>query len=303
MKATGFRNPRSAMHGLLLFLALAMVTSGCQEAIWVLPENGSVKEGPFDVEVFWSPDMVASTLRVSMNDEEITSGMSPAASVSIEPDVEIAGVMGMLIHPFPGRKLLSAQMLDSHGLPHSVTSIFTSTSTTPRSGFEGGAMVFECVNSFLNSPIQIPGFDLDLGFSEVMCMMLPVSGMFPAGTSAFPVASDPFPLLYGLFPKAVTYDVDPSVPNGISVSPVELGLSFDVNPADPAQEGKVCEASFKMAGTLLPVHSAISGLYHASMVQTLREVSLSLVKGGACENLFTSPPDVDVMTFNYVARK
>jgi hypothetical protein len=117
------------------------------------------------------------------------------------------------------------------------------------------------------------------------------------------VSSDPLPVLFGLFPKEVTFDADDAIPNGISVSPVELALSFDFNPADPAEEGKLCRASFVMEGTILPVQAAISGLYHAAMVQTLREVSLSLVSGGECEVQFTSPSDVDVMTFNYLARK
>ncbi len=303
MKGTVVRKPFSAISGLLLCLALALGPVGCQDAIWVLPENGSVKQGPFDVEVYWSSEMVASTLQVSMNQVEITPNLSPASSVSITPDVEIAGVMGMWIHPFPGRQVLTAQMLDTYGLPHGVTSIFTSTSTAPRQDFEGGLMVFECLNSFVNSPIQIPGIDLDLGFSEGICMMMPISGLFPSGDSAFPVVSDPLPVLYGLFPKSVTYDVDASIPNGISVSPVEVGLSLDFDPADPTQEGNVCEASFVMAGTILPVDPAISGLFHAGMVQTLREVSLSLVSEGECVNLFTSPADVDVMTFNYAARK
>ncbi len=97
--------------------------------------------------------------------------------------------------------------------------------------------------------------------------------------------------------------MDGTIPNGISLSPVELALSFDFNPADPGQEGKVCRASFVMAGTILPVQPAISGLYHAAMVQGLREVSLSVVSGGECEAQFTSPSDVDFMTFNYLARK
>jgi hypothetical protein len=144
---------------------------------------------------------------------------------------------------------------------------------------------------------------MDLGFSEIISAVLPISGLFPAGDSAFPVSSDPLPVLFGLFPHVVTFDVDDTIPNGISISPVELALSFDFNPADPAEEGNLCRASFVMQGTILPVQAAISGLYHGAMVQTLREVSLSLVSGGECEERFSSPEGVDVMTFNYLARK
>ncbi len=303
MKPTSYSRPSFVVFGLLLTVALALGPVGCEEMVWVLPEDGSVQQGPFDVQVYWSPDMVPSTLQVAMNDEEITGSMSPSAATGMLPASEIAGVMGMLINPFPGRKLLSAQMLDSYGLPHGATSIFTATSTTGRAGFAGGLMMFECTDSFLNSPLQIPGVDLDLGFSELICKVLPISGLFPAGDSAFPVSSDPFPVLFGLFPQEVTFDVDGTIPNGISLSPVELALSFDFNPADPAHEGNLCRASFVMEGTILPVQAAISGLYHAAMIQSLREVSLSLVSGGECEAQFTSPSDVDVMTFNYLARK
>ena len=238
MKPTIHSNPSLAVFGLLLTLALAFGPVGCEEAVWVLPEDGSIQQGAFDVQVYWSPDMVPSTLQVAMNDEEITGSMGPSAATGMLPASEIAGVMGMLINPFPGRKLLSAQMLDSYGLPHGATSIFTATSTTGRAGFSGGLMVFECTDSFLNSPLQIPGVDLDLGFSEVICKMLPISGLFPAGNSAFPVSSDPFPVLFGIFPQEVTFDVDDTIPNGISLSPVELALSFDFNPADPGSRGE-----------------------------------------------------------------
>jgi hypothetical protein len=209
----------------------------------------------------------------------------------------------MLINSLPGKKLLSAQMNDTYGLAHSATSIFTATSTTPREGFAGGPMLFECADSFLNSPIQVPGFDLDLGISEVICTMLPIGGQFPAGASAFPVDSDPFPVLFGAFSKQVTFDVDDTIPNGISMSPVELALSLDLDPADPAQDGKLCAASFVMEGTVLPVEAADAGLYHAAMAQTLRDVSLSFVTGGECVPEFTSPGGAEVMTFNYLAKK
>ncbi len=303
MKTTAPSRPSSTVFGCLLFLALALGPVGCEKTVWVFPEDGSVQQGPFDVQVYWSPDMVASTLQVAMNDEVVTGSMSPTAMIGMSPADEIAGVIGMQINPFPGKKLISAHMLDSYGLPNGATSIFTVTSTTPREGFAGGIIVFECVNSFMNSPLQIPGFDLDLGLSEGICKMLPIGGLFPAGDSAFPVSSDPFPVLFGPFPQEVTFDADDTIPNGISLSPVEMALSFDFNPADPAQEGNLCRASFVMEGTVLPVESAISGLYHAAMVQSLREVSLSLVSGGECEAQFTSPADVDVMTFNYMARK
>ncbi len=171
MKPTAHSSPSLVVFGLLLTLALAFGPVGCEETVWVLPEDGSVQQGPFDVQVYWSPDMVPSTLQVAMNDEEITGSMGPSAAAGMLPAREIAGVMGMLINPFPGRKLLSAQMLDSYGLPYGATSIFTATSTTARAGFSGGLMVFECTDSFLNSPLQIPGVDLDLGFSEGICKM------------------------------------------------------------------------------------------------------------------------------------
>ncbi len=311
MKPTTHPRPSLVVFGLLLTLALALGPVGCEEAVWVFPEDGSVQQGPFDVQVYWSPDMVASTLQVAMNNEVVTDsmcpaasiGMSPAASTGMSPGAEIAGVMGMLTNTFPGKKLVSAQIMDSNGLPYGATSIFTVTSATGRAGFAGGLMVFECTDSFLNSPLQIPGLDLDVGFSEAICKGLPISGLFPAGDSAFPVSSDPFPVMFGLFPKEVTFDVDGTIPNGISTSPVELALSLDFNPEDPTQEGKICRASFVMEGAILPVQPEISGRYHAAMVQSLKQVSLSLVSGGECEVLFTSPSDVDVMTFNYVARK
>jgi hypothetical protein len=246
--------------------------------------------------------MVPSTLHVSINGEEITGSMSPA-SMSLSTDVEIAGVLGVSINPFPGKKLLSAQMNDANGLPYGDTSIFTSTSTTAREGFAGGLMVFECESSFMNSRLQIPGFDLDLGLSEGLCTVLPITGVFPSGDSTYPVSSEGLPLLFGVFPKEVSYDVDDEIPNGISISAVELGLSFPFDPGDPAEEGKLCQASFVMQGTVLPVQPAIAGQYHAAMVQSLREVSLSLVSGGECQHLFTSPEDADIMTFNYMARK
>lgn|GEM_PF-1573892 len=303
MKPTTLSRRSFLVFGLVLSVALALGPVGCEETVWVFPEDGSVQQGPFDVQVWWSPDMVPSTLQVAMNDEEITGSMSPSAATGMSPAVEIAGVMGMPINPFPGKKLLAAQMLDSYGLPHGATSIFTATSTTRRAAYAGGLMVFECMDSFLNSPLQIPGVDLDLGFSEMICKMLPISGLFPAGDSAFPVGSDSFPILFGILPQEVTFDADDTIPNGISLSPVELALSFDVNPADPAQEGNLCRASFVMEGSVLPVQEAVSGLYHATMVQSLREVSLSVVSGGECEAQFTSPSDADFMTFNYLARK
>jgi ketosteroid isomerase-like protein len=58
--------------GLLLLLALALGPVGCQETVWVEPDDGSVQEGPFDAQVYWASDMVPSTLRVSLNNEEIT---------------------------------------------------------------------------------------------------------------------------------------------------------------------------------------------------------------------------------------
>jgi hypothetical protein len=292
-----------AVFGLLLSVALAFGPLGCEQTVWVFPENGTVQQGPFDVQVYWSPDMVPSTLQVAMNDEKITDSMSPAAAAGVLPDVEIAGVVGMRINPFPGKKLLTAQMLDGQGLPHLATSIFTATSITGRAGFAGGHMVFEPANSFTNSALQIPGVDMDLGVSEIISAVLPVSGLFPAGDSAFPVSSDPLPVLFGIFPKMVTFDVDDTIPNGISLSPVELALSFDFNPANPADEGKLCRASFVMEGTILPVQAAISGLYHGAMVQSLREVSMSMVTEGECVSRFSSAPGEDVMTFNYLARK
>ena len=303
MKPTNHSRPCLAVFGLLLTLLLALGPVGCEETVWIFPEDGSVQQGAFDVQVYWSPDMVPSTLQIAMNDEEITNSMSPGVAMRMASATEIGEGLGVLINPFPGKKLVSAQMLDSYGLPYGATSIFTATSATGRAGFAGGLMVFECTDSFLNSPLQIPGVDLDLGFSEVICKGLPISGLFPAGDSAFPVSSEPFPVMFGLFPQAVTFDVDGTIPNGISTSPVELALSFDFNPEDPTQEGKVCRASFVMEGTVLPVQPEISGLYHAAMVQSLKQVSLSLVSGGECEALFTSPSDVDVMTFNYMARK
>ena len=119
--------------------------------------------------------------------------MSPGVAMGMAPATEIGEGLRMLIDPFPGKKLVSAQMLDAYGLPYGATSIFTATSATGRAGFAGGLMVFECTDSFLNSPLQIPGVDLDLGFSEVMCKGLPISGLFPAGDSAFPVSSRSLP--------------------------------------------------------------------------------------------------------------
>jgi hypothetical protein len=302
VKAFTNSRPSCVISGTLLVLAVAFGSSACQDMVWVSPEDGTVQQGPFDVQVYWSPGMVPSTLQVSLNNEEISGSMSPATRAS-SGEVEIAGVLGLQINPFPGGKLLSAQMKDSNGLPYAATSIFTATSATSRTGFDGGAMVFECTDSFLNSPLQLPGVDMDLGISEMICKVLPITGLFPAGSSDFPVSSDPFPLLFGIFPKQVTFDEDDAIPNGISLSPVELGLSFGFDPADPGEEGKVCHASFVMKGTVLPVQPAIADQYHAAMIQSLREVSLSVVSGGTCEEQFTSSGDVDIMTFNYLAGK
>ncbi len=296
--------PRFAIAGLFLLFALVLGPVGCQDMVWVAPDDGSVQQGAFNVQVYWSAEMVPSTLRVALNNEEITGSMAPASmSPSFSAEAEIAGVRGMVINPFPGKKLLSAQMNDTYGLPHSATSIFTAASSTPREAFAGGAMVFECTDSFLNSPIQVPGFDMDLGVSELLCKMIPISGIFPAGTSAFPVDSDPFPVLFSVFPEQVTFDLDDTIPNGISLSPVELALSLDFDPGDPSQEGNLCGASFVMEGTVLPVESSVASRYHAAMTQTLRDVSLSFVSGGECVPEFTSPEGAEVMTFNYLASK
>lgn len=295
MDRTAQNRISAAVTGLLLLLSLPLGPLGCQNTVWISPEDGSVQEGPFGVEIYWAPEMVGSTLRVSMNNEEITGHLSPASIVG--------GVLGVMIRPLPGRKLLSAQLNDSLGIPFGATSIFTSTSTGGREGFGGGLLTFECESSFLNSPIQLPGFDLDLGFSERICQALPISGLFPSGDSVFPAGSYLPPVLFGLFLKQVTYDVDAEVPNGISLSPVQLGLSLPFDPLDPGQEGKVCGFSFVMEGTILPVDVQIADEIRGVMVQSLREVSLSLVSGGECELLFTSPADRDIMTFNYVARK
>ena len=138
MKSTAYSRPLFVFSGLLLLLSLSLGPVGCQDMVWLSPEDGSVQQGPFDVQVYWSPDLVPSTLQVALNNEEITGSMSPASmSPSFAAEAEIAGVRGMLINPFPGKKLLSAQMNDTYGLPHSATSIFTATSTTPRDGFAG----------------------------------------------------------------------------------------------------------------------------------------------------------------------
>ncbi len=302
MRATLFARPSTGIPWISLLLALALGPAACQDMVWLLPEDGSVQRGPFSVQVYWSPDMVPSTLRVAMNDQDITGSMSPA-SMAPSSDFDVAGVLAVLMNPFPGRKLLTAQMNDTYGLPYGATSIFTVTSIAARGAFSGGSMVFECMSGFLNSPIQIPGLDLDFGVSEVLCKALPISGVFPPGDSSFPVGSGDLPILFGLFPKEVTFGVDRAVPNGISLSAVELGLSFDFNPKDPAHEGRLCRASFVMQGTVLPVQAAIADQYHAAMFQSLRKVSLGVVSGGECESRFTSPADMDIMTFNYLARK
>jgi hypothetical protein len=144
--------------------------------------------------------------------------------------------------------------------------------------------------------------DLDLGLSEAICQLFPIIGIFPPGDSGFPV-SPIRPFLYGVVPQQVTFDVDDRIPNGISLSPVELGLVLDVDPADPENAGEVCELSFAMEGTILPVQAPVPGEIHAAMVQGLRELSLSLVSEGQCVHQFTSSADRDLMTFNYVARK
>lgn len=295
MTRTARRRLSLPISGLFILAAIGLGPAGCQNTLWVFPEDSSVQQGPFDVQVYWSPEMIDRTLRVSMNNQEITGNLAPAA--------EVDGVLGMMLDSLPGRKLLSAQIHDSYGMPYVAASVFTATSKASRESFPGGLLTFECDNSFLNSPIQIPGFDLDLGLSEVICESLPIIGLFPSGDSAFPVDSG-LPVLFGIFPRQVTYDVDSGTSNGISLSPVELGVSFDFDPADPSSEGKVCRASFVMAGTILP--GGISALDQQGppvMVQSLREVSLSLVWGGECEHLFTSAADRDIMTFNYVARQ
>jgi hypothetical protein len=296
MTRTARRRLSLPVSGLLILVAIGFGPSGCQNTLWIFPEDSSVQQGPFDVQVYWSPEMIAPSLRVSMNNQEITGNLAPA--------VELDGVLGMMLDTLPGRKLLSAQIHDSYGIPYVAASIFTATSKASRETFPGGLLTFECENSFLNSPIQIPGLDLDLGLSEAICEALPIIGLFPSGDSAFPVGSELPPVLFGVFPRQVTYDVDTATTNGISLSPVELGVSFDFDPADPAKDGKVCRASFVMAGTILP--GRVSSLEEQGppvMVQSLREVSLSLVSGGQCEHLFTSPADRDIMTFNYVARQ
>ncbi len=279
--------------GMLCLLLLGGFSSGCQDAVWIDPEDGSVQEDPLDVRVFWSPEMDPDSLRVSLNNEEITDRFTLSAT-----GLEATTQLDLL----PGRKMLTAQLGDQYGLPYSATSIFTVTSSVPREDFPGGYLNFQCESSFVNSKLQVPGLDLDQGFSEMLCGLLPIQGIFPSGESALPREAAGPPLLYGVFPAEVGYNVDEQIPNGIALSPVELGVTLDVDPSDPEEDGNVCAVSVVMEGTIIPMDAVSASGIKAVMIQAVKQLSVSLVSEGECQAQMTTASDRDLMTFNYVAR-
>lgn len=283
--------------GLALVVCLApllgLPLSGCTNGpIWVLPSEGSVQTLPVDLEIHWVDGLDSQTLRATMNSRDLGQDLlvgenSATASVS----------------EVPGRKLLSALMLDLSGFPYTATSVFTAASAAPRESFPGGPMSFVCESSFVHSALQIPGMDMDFGFTDEVCNVLGIQGLFPSGDSEFPVGSDPVPLLYGIFPRQVVFDIDRSTPNGISISPVDISVSLPFDPLDQKQMGRPCALSFVMQGTILPAgDEETAGGIPAGMTQTIRGLSLSIVSSrGECAPFYTFPSGLDLITFNYVA--
>lgn len=278
-----------------MFSVLFLLLSGCANGpVWVLPPEGSVQLLPLDVEIHWVDGMDSQTLNAKMN------------SLNLLPELLFGDNHASAYVPaVPGRKLLSAFMQDVSGFPYTATSVFTAVSAAPRESFPGGAMRFTCESSFVHSALQVPGFDLDSGFTEEVCKMLTVQGVFPPGDSEFPVSSDPLPLLYGIFPKQVVFDADKRTPNGISISPVAVSMSLPFDPSDQKQRGRPCALSFLMHGTILPVDDGgPTGTVLAGMTLTVRGLSLSIVGGqGECSLLSTFPAWMDLITFNYVAAR
>ena len=276
---------------LVLFLALHTGLLGCMNgSVEVFPETGSVEQGPFDAQVVWTPELNSETLKVSLNNEDVTP--------LFEKDEGFASVRMDLT---PGRKMISAQLMDSIRIPYIASSIFTATSDLPRESFQGGLLSFSCESGFLNSPVQIPGIDLDMGFLENLGSLLGVTGVFPSGDSDFP-STPVFPLIFGLIPKQVTHSVHEEIPNAIALSPVDMTLPYPFDPEDPEQEGNICEFSFLLEGTILPAaENPEPGDVKAVMIQDLKEVTISTVTEGECTPLFTLPPEIVLITFNYTA--
>jgi len=274
---------------------LALPFSGCTNGpIWVLPFEGSVQTLPLNLEIHWVDGLDSQTLSATMNSRDLVPQLLFGENFATASVSDV-----------PGRKLLSALMLDSSGFPYTATSVFTAASAAPRESFPGGPMSFTCESSFVHSALQIPGRDMDFGFTDEVCNVLSIQGLFPSGDSEFPVRSDPVPLLYGIFPRQVVFDVDQSTPNGISISPVNVSVSLPFDPLDPKQRGRPCAVSFVMQGTILPAgDDETAGGILAGMTQTVKGLSLSVVSSqGECVPFYTFPSGLDLISFNYVAER
>ncbi|MFC1889309.1 hypothetical protein ACFL4G_06090, partial [Thermodesulfobacteriota bacterium] len=195
---------------ILLFLATVFsiaILAGCQPVITIeSPLADSVQEGIVSVRVSWDSSIDPTGFSALINDTDITGEFSfPEPSVA---EAELSLV--------PGKKFLSIILPNAPITGNSASSIFTATSTCPREEFAGGFLSYTCESSFFHLPIAVPGLDPGLGLTEFLCDMLPISGVFPAGTAEFP--KSPFlPILFGIFPRQVNFDEDTEVPNGISI--------------------------------------------------------------------------------------
>jgi hypothetical protein len=251
--------------------------------IHLRPASGTVESGEFILGAIWPPTLDRNTFAATLNEQDITSIFTLEATDAIAT-----------INPIPGEKLFVVTLRNNFNVPSTGSSIFTVTSTLARENFPGGLLVFQCSESFLNSPIQIPGFNVDS-----ICSLMPVAGVFPSGSSTFPYTVS-LPILFGIFPAYPTFNYDSTVSNGISVSPVNIGINL-LDPTVPGNEGKVCYFGAAMHGVILPSGVSTPGGYKAVMVQRLNSITISTVQGGQCLPIFLSPSSVDLITFNYYA--
>ncbi len=277
---------------LISIMFLGAGVTGCSDlTVTLTPASDSVKTGSFEAQIQWSEGLAAEGLVVYHNNVDI-SDQFVVGDATASADLS----------PSPGKKIFTAQLtLDvplgeiTLPIPSSATSIYTATTDLTRDQFPGELLQFQCTEGLILSPIQIPGMDLDAGFLDVACAVLPVSGLFPRGAD---VSTSPtIPIAYGLLPYQVTFGEDLDIDNGISMSPIDLDLAMQ-----DAEDGDICAMSGVMTGTIIPVkEDALKGEVNSAMIQTLSGVSVSVLSGGTCTAALEFPADTDVIAFNYLA--
>ena len=194
-------HPESSLRLLLLVTVCILALTGCVETILIeTPLPGSVEEGDVFVRISWDPTIDSTGLLITVNGTDVTGDFSFPDSSTAEASLSL----------IPGKKFLSVTMPNGPIWAMSASAIFTVTSTCPREEFVGGFLEFTCESSFFDLPISIPGLDAGLGLTDLLCEMLPISGVFPTGEAQLP-KSTLLPVLFGVFPKIMTFTEDPEV--------------------------------------------------------------------------------------------